>query len=105
MISLDFIYLLGFISSVIIFVFAIKARCWVLAAGYILQLPVGLQVLWRKLVRIIGYPKEEVPSWAASLNRTLSIGAIILVTLGLVQVLNRYSRLRATSVSASPQPK
>src|SRR2546423_5502730 len=105
MISLDLIYLLGFISSLIILVFALKARCWVLVAGYVLQLPVDLQVLWRKLVRIMGYAKEEVPSWTASLNRTLSICAIILVTLGIVQVLIRYSRLRASNASASPHLK
>lgn len=97
----DSIYLLGVISSLVIITFGVRARCWLLVAGYLLQLPVDGQVLARKLLRIAAVASNDPSPLTVYFNRTLGLCSLLLITLGVVQLLHRYSRTRA----AQQQPQ
>jgi hypothetical protein len=102
MIFADAIYFLGFVASLLIIVFAIRARCWLLFIGYLLQVPVDLQVLFRKLERILGFAHEDVPPYSVFLNRILAVGTLVFTTVGLLQLLHRYARLRSRPPPSPP---
>ena len=97
----DTIYLLGVICSLVIITFAIRARCWLLVAGYVLQLPVDGQVLFLKLLRMADVNSSDPSLSTVYLNRSLGFCSFLLITLGIVQLLIRYSRMRA----AQQQPQ
>ena len=99
----DSIYLLGVICSLVIITFGIRARCWLLVAGYVFQLPVDGQVLFHKLLRIVGVSHDTPSQSTVYLNRVLGVCSLILITAGLLQLLHRYSQMRASAASAGTQ--
>jgi hypothetical protein len=97
----DTVYLLGVVCGLVIITFGVRARCWLLVAGYVLQLPVDGQVLFAKIFRIAGIASSDPSQSTVYLNRTLGVSSLLLITLGIVQLLHPYSRMRA----AQQQPQ
>ena len=84
-----FIATLGCIASILIIVFAVRARCWLLVAGYVAELAIHGQVLFRRLGIILSLLREETPPYSASLNRVLWVCSLVLITAGIIQLLQR----------------
>jgi hypothetical protein len=92
---LDTATILNFVSIVLLILFAAWARCWLLVIGFLIQLPVEVEVLAVKLYRMFGIlwdTSPGAPAWM--LNRTLEVSSTIIVTIGLIQLFWRYRRLR-----------
>jgi len=96
--------LLNFVCIVLLIIFACWARCWLLLVGYLIQLPVEVQVFALKLYRLLGIssdPSRGSSAWM--LNRVLSVSSTVIVTIALLQLLYRYRRtLRHTSELPNP---
>ena len=92
---LDTATILNFVSIVLLIIFAVWARCWLLVIGFLIQLPVEVEVLAFKLYRMFGIlwdTSHGAPAWL--LNRILEVSSTIIVTIGLIQLFYRYRRLR-----------
>lgn len=90
----DTIYLLSVVCSLVIIAFGIRARCWLLVVGYVVQLSVDGQVLFLKLLRIAGVASSDPSPSIVYLNRALCVCSLLLITLGVLQLLLRHSRAR-----------
>jgi len=89
--------LLNFVSIVLLIIFACWARCWLLLVGYLIQLPVEVQVLGLKLYRLFGIPWDTSRGSSAwILNRILGVSSTVIVTIALLQLLNRYRRTKCS---------
>src|SRR5438132_5452885 len=86
---------LGCISSILSIVFAVRARCWLLVAGYISELAIHGQVLFRRLGIILSLLREEAPPYSVNLNRSLWVCSLVLITAGIIQLLQRRTRMRS----------
>jgi hypothetical protein len=87
--------LLEFVAIVLLISFACWARCWLLVLGYLIELPVQVQVFALRLYRLFGIPWDTTrgaPAWL--LNRILSLCALVIITAGLLQLLYRYGKMR-----------
>ena len=69
----DTLYLLSVICSLVIITFGVRARCWLLVAGYVLQLPVDGQVLFLKLLRMADVASGDPSQSTVYLNRSLGV--------------------------------
>jgi hypothetical protein len=94
----DFATVLEFVSIVLIIVVACWARCWLLLIGYLIQLPVTVQVLTLNLYRLFGIPWDIARgSPAYTMNRILAVSSTIIITVALVQLLCRFGHMRRSS--------
>jgi uncharacterized membrane protein len=98
--------ILNFLSIVLLIIFAVWARCWLLVIGFLIQLPVEVQVFAFKLYRLFGIPWDTsrgAPAWL--LNRILEVSSTIIVTIGLIQLLCRYRRMHRSTARELPNPE
>src|ERR1700730_2117077 len=90
--------LLDFVSILLMIGVACWARCWLLVVGYVIQLPVSVQVLALKIYRLFGIPWDTSRgSQAYMINRILMVSSTIIITVALVRLLYRYGRMRRSN--------
>jgi len=90
--------ILDFLSIVLIIGFACWARCWLLVVGYVIQLPVSVQVLALKIYPLFGIPWDTSRgSQAYAINRILMVSSTIIITVALLRLLYHYGRMRRSN--------
>ena len=100
----DILYFAGLPLSLVLLIYVLWLRYWLLATGFLLRIWVDGYLGYLKILRLRDPAPVNAPEWLANLNRILSGISVVMITVAIAMILHRYAQMRARAEAAQPPP-